>query len=185
VWDDLHPTAEQQRELYEWLLARGEEVLTGDSFFHLAAYGESLPGLNLCGAGRVVCLVDPVGDVYACPFAIHDAFLAGNIREPGGFTRVWRESELFGELRNPQTGGACTSCQFFDSCRGGCMAAKFFTGLALDGPDPECVLGHGEFALARRGDESAPKPWVDHSRRKPPKRACDEDPLADFRRAHG
>ena len=37
VWDDLHPTAEQQRELYEWLLARGEEVLTGDSFFHLAA----------------------------------------------------------------------------------------------------------------------------------------------------
>ena len=24
------------------------------------------------------------------------------------------------------------------------MAAKFFTGLPLDGPDPECVLGHGE-----------------------------------------
>ena len=27
------------------------------------------------------------------------------------------------------------------------MAAKFFTGLPLDGPDPECVLGHGEAAL--------------------------------------
>jgi len=24
------------------------------------------------------------------------------------------------------------------------MAAKFFTGIPLDGPDPECVLGHGE-----------------------------------------
>ncbi len=60
-------------------------VLTGDSFFHLAAFGEPLPGLNLCGAGRVVCLIDPVGDVYACPFAIHDEFLAGNVREPGGF----------------------------------------------------------------------------------------------------
>ena len=24
------------------------------------------------------------------------------------------------------------------------MAAKFFTGLPLDGPDPECVSGHGE-----------------------------------------
>ena len=34
--------------------------------------GEALPGLNLCGAGRVVCLIDPVGDVYACPFAIHE-----------------------------------------------------------------------------------------------------------------
>ncbi len=58
-----------------------------------------LPGLNLCGAGRVVCLVDPVGDVYACPFAIHDEFLAGNVRSPGGFTSVWRESDLFAELR--------------------------------------------------------------------------------------
>ena len=30
------------------------------------------------------------------------------------------------------------------------MAAKFFTGLPLDGPDPECVHGHGEVALAAR-----------------------------------
>ncbi|MER6877159.1 mycofactocin radical SAM maturase, partial [Amycolatopsis sp. NPDC000673] len=87
VWDELHPTAQQQRELYEWLVEYGENVLTGDSFFHLAGYGDGgLPGLNLCGAGRVVCLVDPVGDVYACPFAIHDTFLAGNIRGEGGFT---------------------------------------------------------------------------------------------------
>ena len=28
------------------------------------------------------------------------------------------------------------------------MATKFFTGLPLDGPDPECVKGHGETALA-------------------------------------
>ena len=36
VWDELHPTPRQQRELYDWLVAHGEEVLTGDSFFHLA-----------------------------------------------------------------------------------------------------------------------------------------------------
>ena len=36
------------------------------------ALGEPLPGLNMCGAGRVVCLVDPIGDVYACPFVLHD-----------------------------------------------------------------------------------------------------------------
>ena len=103
MWDELHPTAGQQRQLYDWLVAHGEQVLTGDSFFHLAAYGEALPGLNLCGAGRVVCLIDPVGDVYACPFAIHDSFLAGNVRGPGGFAAVWRESELFADLRRPQT----------------------------------------------------------------------------------
>ena len=95
VWDELHPTAAQQRQMYDWLVARGDGVLTGDSFFHLSAYGEALPGLNLCGAGRVVCLIDPVGDVYACPFAIHDNFLAGNVRSPGGFQEVWQSSELF------------------------------------------------------------------------------------------
>jgi mycofactocin radical SAM maturase len=189
VWDELHPTAAQQRALYDWLLEHGERVLTGDSFFHLAGYGESLPGLNLCGAGRVVCLIDPVGDVYACPFAIHDSFLAGNVKHTGGFARVWRESELFVALRRPQSGGACTACSAYDACRGGCMAAKFFTGLPLDGPDPECARGHGRTALEAVAAGRVPKPSQDHShrkgpvpvsigRRRPPERACDESPLA-------
>jgi len=182
VWDELHPTARQQRELYDWLAKRADEVLTGDSFFHLAPLGEGLPGLNLCGACRVVCLIDPVGDVYACPFAIHDEFLAGNVREPRGFAGVWRSSELFLRLRQPSGGGACGSCSFFDSCRGGCMAAKFFTGLPLDGPDPECVLGHGEAALAARGADTAlPKPAVDHSKRRVILvRPCNDDPVAEL-----
>ncbi|HEY2442261.1 MAG TPA: mycofactocin radical SAM maturase [Streptosporangiaceae bacterium] len=220
VWGALHPTPEQQRELYNWLVAHGERVLTGDSFFHLSAYGEPLPGLNLCGAGRVVCLIDPVGDVYACPFAIHDSFLAGNVTGAAGFTGVWRESELFAGLRRPQSGGACESCQAFGTCRGGCMAAKFFTGLPLDGPDPECVRGQAEPALAAVAASGTPQPSPDHSRRptpptraasgpgartgpvpvtigrspgtpgspgpaanglrRPPDRACDENPLAGF-----
>ena len=179
VWDRLHPTSSQQRRLYDWLVERGDKVLTGDSFFHLAAYGEPLPGLNMCGAGRVVCLIDPVGDVYACPFAIHDAFRAGNIRAPGGFQSIWRESELFGDLRQPQTGGACASCSQFDSCRGGCMAAKFFTGLPLTGPDPECVLGNGESLLSLLPERDVPRPAADHSRRRPVS-PCDESPLAGF-----
>jgi mycofactocin biosynthetic radical S-adenosylmethionine protein MftC len=177
VWDRLHPTATQQRELYEWLLAHGEDVLTGDSFFHLSAYGAPLPGLNLCGAGRVVCLIDPIGDVYACPFVIHDEFRAGNVRDSGGFAGVWRESELFADLRAPQHAGACSSCEMFDKCRGGCMAAKFFTGLPLAGPDPECVMGHGERLLAARdADAAIPRPSVDMSKRRA-SRACDESPL--------
>jgi mycofactocin radical SAM maturase len=165
VWDELHPLPSQQQQMYDWLVARGDQVLTGDSFFHLSAFGEALPGLNLCGAGRVVCLIDPVGDVYACPFAIHENFLAGNVRSPGGFQEVWEHSDLFTELRRPQTGGACASCQHYDSCQGGCMAAKFFTGLPLDGPDPECVRGFGEQALVARDAElSVPKSDVDHSR---------------------
>ena len=224
VWGELHPLPEQQRELYDWLVLNGDKVLTGDSFFHLSAYAtedgtDALPGLNLCGAGRVVCLVDPVGDVYACPFAIHDRFKAGNVR-PGGkaggagadhpfltdFDTVWKHSELFTELRSPQTGGACTRCSAYDSCRGGCMAAKFFTGMPLDGPDPECVKGNGAEGLANAGDR--PSSSQDHShtgtvRNAPvpltllttrpavaaavssvplgrPDKACEESPLAGF-----
>ena len=91
-------------QIYRWLLAHGEDVLTGDSFFHLNALGEPLPGLNMCGAGRVVCLIDPIGDVYACPFVIHDEFKAGSVRDAGGFTAIWRESELFLSLREPAVG---------------------------------------------------------------------------------
>ncbi|MFJ2758822.1 mycofactocin radical SAM maturase [Nocardioides sp. NPDC087217] len=204
VWDELHPLPEQQRELYEWLVANGDNVLTGDSFFHLAAFGPedgsgALPGLNLCGAGRVVCLIDPIGDVYACPFAIHDQFLAGNLLTDGGFDNVWKTSALFQELREPQTGGACSGCAHYDSCRGGCMAAKFFTGLPLDGPDPECVQGYGESALAEA--RTIPAVSQDHSRSAPSRNApvlltlsrrrpdsdlaplvsaCAESPLAGF-----
>jgi mycofactocin radical SAM maturase len=197
VWDELHPLPEQQRVLYDWLMARGDKVLTGDSFFHLAAFGEALPGLNLCGAGRVVCLIDPIGDVYACPFAIHKEFHAGNLLAEGGFQEVWQGSPLFQELRSPQTGGACAKCQFFDSCRGGCMAAKFFTGLPLDGPDPECVQGYGEHALNEltlAGARTVPAQGQDHSKAnptrnqpvmlklltRPPASACAESPLAGY-----
>ena len=196
--DDLHPTADQQVQLYNWLVAKGEGVLTGDSFFHLAPLGQSgaLAGLNMCGAGRVVCLIDPVGDVYACPFAIHDRFLAGNVLtnngSGAGFSEVWKNAPLFRELREPQSAGACGSCGHYDACRGGCMAAKFFTGLPLDGPDPECVQGHSVAALA--GERETPRPRADHSRGQqvrqpvpltlsvrppaaPPARLCSESPV--------
>ena len=167
TWHELHPTQAQQRQLYHWLLAR-PGVLTGDSFFHLSALGsageEALPGLNLCGAGRVVCLIDPVGDVYACPFVIHDQFRAGSVLDPGGFAHVWRNSDLFRSLREPTSAGACASCGSYDACQGGCMAAKFFVGLELDDPDPECVKGHAEPLLAAVAGAGTPQPWPDHSR---------------------
>ena len=163
TWHELRPSARQLVELHRFLLDH-PEVLTGDSFFHLGALGEPLAGLNMCGAGRVVCLVDPVGDVYACPFVMHPEFRAGSIRDPGGFRGVWRGSQLFTELREPTAGGACNACGVFESCHGGCMAAKFFTGLPIDGPDPECVLGHGEMALARVGAGGAPSPGIGHSK---------------------
>src|SRR5260370_29770743 len=104
----------------------------------------------------------PVGSLCASPFVLDRQFRAGNVRAPGGFPSVWRDSALFTSLREPQSAGACASCGSFDACRGGCMAAKFFTGLPLDGPDPECVLGHGEAALAALGER--PQSALGHSK---------------------
>ena len=67
------------------------------------------------------------------------------------------------------------------------MAAKFFTGLPIEGPDPECVQGHSASALARERD--TPRARADHSRRSvpltlsmrppalPAARLCDESPV--------
>lgn len=182
VWQDLRPTREQQRDLHAWLLERGESVLTGDSFFHLAGFGASLPGMNVCGAGRVVCLIDPVGDVYACPFALHESFRAGNVRDQGGLATVWQQSELFRQWRKPSVGGACRTCPQLSGCRGGCPAAKFFTGLPLAGPDPECPTGLAEPVLS--GPRQLPVLSIDHSHpsgphRRPPLRPCHTDPMSD------
>jgi mycofactocin radical SAM maturase len=159
TWDDLRVSAKQQRQLYDWLLSH-RDVLTGDSFFHLGGFGEELDGLNLCGAGKVVCLIDPKGDVYACPFTIHPDFLAGSLRSTS-FTSIWRESPLFLSLRASAGPSSCSSCSAYQSCHGGCMAAKFFNGLSFDDPDPECVMERSLDLLATT--RSRPSPDLTHS----------------------
>ena len=105
---------------------------------------------------------------------------------------VWRDSELFADCASRRPAARAASCGFYDSCQGGCMAAKFFTGLPLDGPDPECVRGFGEQALAARSAEAAvPRSDVDHSRSRSPgsltlgggrTRRCETSPLVAGRR---
>ena len=92
--------------LYDWLVDHGRGGADRRLLLPSGRLRRALPGLNLCGAGRVVCLIDPVGDVYACPFAIHDEFLAGNVRAAGRVRRRCggsRSSSL--ELREPAERG--------------------------------------------------------------------------------
>ena len=161
VFGDLNPSAEDNASLYHWLRSH-PDVLTGDSFFHLSPLGSPLAGLNICGAGRVVCLVDPIGDVYACPFTIHETFRAGNISDPGGFREIWSNSELFRSMRSSHGPTSCQSCEAYQTCQGGCMSTKFFTGAGLDAPDPDCVLGR---AQGPSQVEQVPRADLSHSRR--------------------
>ena len=158
VWGELHPTADQQQMLHRWLLARGEEVLTGDSFFHLAGYGQPPPRPEPLRRRARRVPHRPCRGRLRLPVR-HPRGVPGRqrarrrrLRAPLAPLRTVR-----GRCANPQATGACGSCSEYDGCRGGCMAAKFFTGLPLAGPDPECVKGHGATALAAVEPGSAPR----------------------------
>ena len=177
VWDELHPTQAQQRALYGWLLAArrvGADrrlVLPPRRLRRRAAGAEPVRR----GPRRLPDRPDrrrlrlPVRDPRRVPGRQRPLARRAS-------RTVWRESELFQDLRKPQTTGACLSCAHYDACRGGCMAAKFFTGLPLDGPDPECVLGHGESLLACSTAPHRRSRRGDHSRRKPPDRRVRREP---------
>ena len=159
-WDELRPTAQQNRDLYQLAPRPPRHVLTGDSFFHLSALGEPLDGAEPVRRGprRVPHrpgrrrLRVPLRDPRRVPRRLR--------ARPAASPGVARRSALR-SLRAPGSAGACASCGSWDACRGGCMAAKFFTGLPLDGPDPDCVHGHGARAGADGGParpETAPRP---------------------------
>src|SRR5258706_7600644 len=103
-----------------------------------------------------------MGVVYACRFSFAEYSVPAYVRGVGGFPRIGGAWDLSLDGGGPGGGGACQSCAAFDACRGGCMAAKFFTGLPLDGPDPECVKGYGELRLSAVGPGSGPPPSPDH-----------------------
>lgn len=140
AYEALRPTQTQLATLHGWL-ERHPEVLTGDTFFHLNAFGgEPSRGFRYCGAARLTCLIDPTGDVYPCAFTQSDRFRAGNLRVRP-FQRVWREAPVFNGLFRAGEEGACTSCSAFEGCGGGCPAVKDALVGRLDVPDPDCVLG--------------------------------------------
>ena len=89
--------------VYDWLLAHGEDVLTGDSFFHLAAYGETLPGPEPVRR-RARRVPDRPGR-RRLRVPVRDPRRRSSpatCARPAASRRVWRESELFLELRGPQ-----------------------------------------------------------------------------------
>ncbi len=136
----LRPTQAQLALLHGWLGAH-PDVLTGDTFFHLNAFGgKPLPGIQSCGAARLTCLITPNGDVFPCAFTQTDFFRAGNLRTMP-FQSIWSASPVFNRVFRQRREGACSTCSAYDGCGGGCPAVKHALTGRLDLPDPDCVLG--------------------------------------------
>ena len=87
-----------------------------------------------CPAATHYCRIDPQGNVTPCPYMEN---VAGNIRD-SAFWKIWDESSLFQDFRNPILKGRCGSCEFRNLC-GGCRARAQERYEDLLAEDPSCT----------------------------------------------
>jgi len=136
-WDMLRLSPAQLRELSEWLSA-DTSILTGDSFFSISGDGRRQLGLDMCGACKMTCCIDPCGSVYPCAFMQEAEFCGGNLRDTS-FRQIWNDSAAFNYFRRLEP-ASCQKCPRFDKCRGGCPAVAYFVSRDLNSADPECLI---------------------------------------------
>jgi hypothetical protein len=72
---------------------------------------------------------------------------AGNLRQTS-FAEIWRQSKPMHDLRHPQLGGKCGSCEFTQIC-GGCRCRAYATYGDYLAEDPACAYEPGKYGHAR------------------------------------
>ena len=92
-----------------------------------------------CPAGKYYCRITPRGDVTPCPYM---PVVAGNLRHTS-FADLWERSEVFEDLREPQLGGRCGTCEFGNVC-GGCRCRAYATYGDYLAEDPACAYQPGQ-----------------------------------------
>ena len=136
-WEYLRLEKQDLKAFSQWLTDHND-VATGDSFFSLEEDERKVLSLNLCGAAKFTCCIDPEGSVYPCAF-LQDPFFCGGSLLNQSLGEIWSHAHRFKLLRNLKV-RSCESCFRFESCHGGCPAIAYFTGNTLNIPDPECLV---------------------------------------------
>ncbi len=138
TWEELRLNSRQLQELSDWL-DNDTSILTGDSFFSISSEENRRElGLNMCGACKMTCCIDPCGLVYPCAFLQEDEFCAGNLRNTP-FKDIWDSSPVFRYFRGLEP-SSCQKCPRYNMCHGGCPAIAYFVNKDLNRPDPECLI---------------------------------------------
>jgi len=90
-----------------------------------------------CAAGRGFVYIKANGDIWPCPFVEVNA---GNVRDRS-FDSIWRESEVFVNLRNREhtLKGRCGDCKYHSIC-GGCRGRAMATTGDYLAEDPSCFI---------------------------------------------
>lgn len=90
-----------------------------------------------CLAGISYCIINPRGIVQPCAYL---NLPAGDIRVTP-FGEIWREAEIFKNLRTEKYRGGCGSCKYQKIC-GGCRARAYFYHGDYMAEEPWCLY-HG------------------------------------------
>ncbi|HHT9120519.1 MAG TPA: radical SAM protein [Candidatus Hypogeohydataceae bacterium YC41] len=88
-----------------------------------------------CLAGTGVCFISHKGEVFPCGYL---PVTSGNVRTTS-FAEIWRTSEVFAKLRNPDLlGGKCGACEYKKVCEG-CRARAFYQTGDYMAEEPYCI----------------------------------------------
>jgi mycofactocin radical SAM maturase len=136
-WELLRLSSSQLQELSDWL-SDDLSILTGDSFFSISGDGRRQLGLDMCGACKMTCCIDPCGQVFPCAFMQERDFCAGSLKV-SSFQEIWDSSDVCRYFRQLEP-AACRKCPRFNTCRGGCPAVAYFVSKDLNSADPECLI---------------------------------------------
>lgn len=136
-WEGLKLKSSQLIELAAWL-QNSPSILTGDSFFSITQDSRRQLGLDMCGACKMTCCIDPCGNVFPCAFLQESQFCGGNLRVQS-LKSIWDNAVVFKQFRHLEP-NSCRSCSHFEKCRGGCPAVAYFITRDLNNADPECLM---------------------------------------------
>ena len=108
----------------------------------------------MCGFCESNFQVGPSGELYNC-YALQLSERDDPVSEPCG--NIWddvdpielvrKHGEKFGRTDDTEFAEECTSCEYFEYCRGGCAANKYHKNRTYGGKTPYCELN--KYAIKR------------------------------------
>lgn len=133
--------AEQYEDLLQRIMKKQDEVkielkpTCAPQFMRIAAQmGIKTRFSKGCLAGISYCIISPKGIVQPCAYL---NIPAGNVRDKP-FGDIWRESEIFKNLRTENYSGGCGSCGYKKIC-GGCRARAYYYHNDYMAEEPWCL----------------------------------------------
>lgn len=136
--------AEQYEELLRIIMKKQTEVrielkpTCAPQFMRIAAQMDVKTRFSKgCLAGLSYCIISPRGIVQPCAYL---NISAGNVRETD-FREIWRNAEIFKNLRTEEYKGGCGTCGYRKIC-GGCRARAYFYHGDYMAEEPWCLY-HG------------------------------------------